>query len=186
MATPALDVDVDCGAALLSSMFPASLPEDVGDELNAVDPKLTISQAKAEQTKNQAEAERDVSGAAAKAGPFTVSSSGAATKDNPDRTQGSWDQTIGSGKETVGNLIGNESLKHEGRDQNLKGQGQEAQGQLSDFGTGVSSRVQGAVGGAAASLTGDRARQEEYADMHDEGKTRQRGAELDMNKTAGA
>lgn len=147
---------------------------------------LTTIQAKADEYKTKGAAESDLSHAAAKAGPFTVSSSGAPAKDNSDRTQGQWDQTVGSAKETVGNLLGNENLKQQGREQNLQGQGQEAKGQLSDYGKGISDRVQGAAGGAAAALTGDRAEQARYADMHDEGKTRQRGVELDLDKQAAA
>merc|ERR1711977_755160 len=132
-------------------------------------------QAKADQYKTKGEAESDLSHTAAKAGPFTISSSGAPAKDNSQRTQGQWDQTVGSA-----------DLKQQGREQNLQGQSQEAKGQLSDLGKGVSDRVQGAVGGAAAALTGDRAEQQRYADVHDEGKTRQRGVELDLDKQAAA
>lgn len=113
-----------------------------------------LPQAKADQTRSQASAEHTASEAAVKAGPFTLSSTGAATKDNPDRSHGAWDQTVGSGKETLGNLVGNENLKREGREQNLQGQGQEAKGQLADFGEGVTERVKGSVGGAVAGLTG--------------------------------
>ncbi|OCT47955.1 putative mismatched base pair and cruciform DNA recognition protein [Cladophialophora carrionii] len=142
--------------------------------------------AKADEYKDKAAAESDLSHTAAKAGPFAISSSGALAKDSPDRTQGSWDQTVGSAKETVGNLVGSEDLKQQGREQNLQGQGQEAKGQLSDLGKGVSDRAQGAVGGAVAALTGDRAEQAKYQDLHDEGKTRQRGVELDLDKQAAA
>jgi len=93
---------------------------------------------------------------------------------------------MGSAKETVGNLVGSEDWKQAGREQNLQGQQAEAKGQLSDYGKGISDRVQGAVGGAAASLTGDRTGQQKYADMHDEGKTRQRGVELDIDEKARA
>merc|ERR1712230_335991 len=67
--------------------------------------------AKADQYKTKGEAESDLSHTAAKAGPFTVSSSGAPAKDNSQRTQGQWDQTMGSAKETVGNLVGSADLK---------------------------------------------------------------------------
>ena len=93
---------------------------------------------------------------------------------------------MGSAKETVGNLIGSQDLKQQGREQNLQGQGQEAKGQLSDLGQGVSDRVQGAVGGAVSSLTGDHTEQARYNAMHDEGKTRQRGVEMDLDKQAAA
>merc|ERR1711939_340786 len=129
--------------------------------------------AKAEQTHNKAAAEANASEAAVKAGPFTLSSSGAVAKDSSERTQGQWDQTMGSLKETAGNLTGNESLKQQGREQNLQGQGH-------------SDRVQGTLGGAVAGLTNDRESQQKYADIHDEGKSRQRGVEADLDKMAAA
>jgi uncharacterized protein YjbJ (UPF0337 family) len=142
-------------------------------------------QAQADKYKTKGQAESDLSHSAAKAGPFTVSTSGA-SKDSSDRTQGQWDQTIGSAKEAAGNLFGNENLKQQGREQNLQGQGQEAKGQLSDLGQGISDRVQGSLGGAVAGLTGDREEQAKYANLHDDGKTRQRGVELDFDKQAAA
>ena len=141
-------------------------------------------QAHADQSKAKAEAERDASHAAVKAGPYTLSSSGVPVKDNADRTQGSWDQTIGSGKETLGHVIGSEDLKRQGREQNASGQAQEAKGQISDLGSGIGDRVTGAVGGAVSSLTGNTADQQRFADQHDAGKSRQRGAEMDINKQA--
>jgi len=142
-------------------------------------------QAKADQTKSKAQLENDASHATVKAGPFTLSSSGAVAQDNPDRTAGSYDQTMGSAKEAVGNLVGSEDLRRSGVDQNQSGKAQEAKGQLSDLGTGFTDRAQGAVGGAVAGLTGDRSKQQEMMDRHDEGKARQRGAESDMDKKAG-
>ena len=148
--------------------------------------QLTECQAQADKYKDKAAAESDLSHAAAKAGPYTISSTGAPAKDNTDRTDGSWNQTVGSGKEFIGSVVGSEDLKRQGREQNLQGQSQEAKGQLSDLGQGVSDRVTGAVGGAAAALTGDHVAQQKYADQHDEGKTRQRGVELDLDKQAAA
>jgi hypothetical protein len=78
--------------------------------------------------------------------------------------------------------VGAEGLKQEGIQQNYEGKGQEAQGQLNDFGKGVSDRVTGAVGGAFAGLTGDRAKEAEYQKQHDVGKTSQRSAEADIAK----
>ncbi|EKG13527.1 CsbD-like protein [Macrophomina phaseolina MS6] len=139
----------------------------------------------ADDKKAEAQAKDDLSHASAKAGPFTVSASGVA-KDDPNRTEGSWNQTIGSGKETLGNLIGNESLKKEGARQNQEGKGQEAQGQLSDLGQGISDRVGGTVGGAIAGLTGNEKAKAEYEKQHDQGKTAQRGVEADLQKQADA
>jgi len=148
---------------------------------------LTFSsgQSKADQSKSKAELEHDASHATAKAGPFTLSSSGAVAQDNPDRTAGSYDQTMGSTKEAIGNMVGSEDLRRSGVDQNASGKSQEAKGQLSDYGTGFADRASGAVGGAVAGLTGDRTKQQEMADKHDEGKTRQRGAEADIDKKSG-
>lgn len=79
-----------------------------------------------------------------------------------------------------------QNLKAAGRDQNLQGQQQEAQGQARDFVSGVGDRITGTLGSAAAGLTGDRAKQEEMNQRHDAGKTQERGAEHDIQKQADA
>lgn len=66
-----------------------------------------------------------------------MSSSGAVTADHQKRSEGSWNQTVGSGKEMLGNMVGAEGLKQEGIRQNQEGKGQEAEGQLSDLGHGT-------------------------------------------------
>ena len=86
----------------------------------------------------------------------------------------------------IGNAFGAEGLKQDGIRQNQEGKAQEAKGQLSDFGSGVSDRVQGTVGSAFSSLTGDKQGQAHYQQMHDAGKTTQRGAEYDIQKQAEA
>ncbi|KAL2887412.1 hypothetical protein HOO65_050533 [Ceratocystis lukuohia] len=48
-----------------------------------------------------------------------------------------------------------------------------------DAAYGASQRVEGAVGSAAAGLTGNRQEQERYNQMHEAGKTKQRAAEAD-------
>ncbi|GFP52651.1 hypothetical protein ACSS6W_003263 [Trichoderma asperelloides] len=146
----------------------------------------TGDQAKGEIRQDKAKAEYDASQATAKLPGGTISSTGAFAKDDPNRTEGSWNQTIGSAKETLGGLIGNESLKQAGRQQNLEGQQQEAKGQLHDYGHGMGDRVQGTVGGAVAGLTGDKEGQAHYEELHDKGKTQQRGAEHDIQKQAEA
>ncbi|RFU77574.1 mismatched base pair and cruciform dna recognition [Trichoderma arundinaceum] len=142
----------------------------------------TGDKAKGEVRKENAEAEYDASQATAKLPGGTISSTGAFAKDDPRRTEGSWDQTVGAAKETLGGLVGNESLKSAGRQQNLEGQQQEAKGQLHDYGHGIGDRVQGTVGGAVSGLTGDREGQAHYESLHDKGKTQQRGAEHDIQK----
>lgn len=123
-------------------------------------------QANAEQTKAKSEVQNASSHSAAKVGPFAIGSEGGVAQDSPDRTQGQYDQTVGSVKEAAGNLLGNESLRQSGRDQNAHGQAQQAKGQLSDLGQGIGDRVHGAVGGAAAALTGDRVEEQRYANQH--------------------
>lgn len=134
--------------------------------------------------KAQAEVESNLSHSVAKVGPFATSSTGAISKDDPARQEGSWNQTIGSAKSAVGGLVGAQGLKAEGDRQYAEGQGQEAQGQLSDLGGGAAERVRGAAGAAMAGLTGDRAAQAEYQARHDVGKTQQRSAEADIQKQA--
>ncbi|SPN99099.1 related to mismatched base pair and cruciform DNA recognition protein [Cephalotrichum gorgonifer] len=148
----------------------ASITGNTGDKANA------------EHTKSEAEAQKAASQSAAKLGPFSIGSEGGVAKDSSDRTQGQYDQTMGSLKEATGNLLGNDGLVRSGREQNASGQGQEAKGQLSDLGQGISDRVGGAVGGALDTLTGDREGQQKNMERHDEGKARQRGVELELNK----
>ncbi|KAK5661277.1 hypothetical protein OQA88_11171 [Cercophora sp. LCS_1] len=135
---------------------------------------------------DKADAEYEASHATVKLPGVAASSSGAVTKDDSDRVAGSWNQTVGAAKETVGGLVGSENLKQQGRQQNLEGQEQEARGQLNDLASGAADRVTGAVGGAVAGLTGDSAKQAEYQEQHDTGKTQQRGAEYDIRKQAEA
>jgi len=68
----------------------------------------TGDQAKGELREENARAEHDASHATAKVPGAAISGSGAAVRDHPDRTQGSWNQTAGSTKEAIGNLTGNE------------------------------------------------------------------------------
>lgn len=142
------------------------------------------NQGEAAQAKAQVQNEN--SHTTAKLGPFTADpNTGAAVKDNEKRSDGSWDQTIGSTKEAIGNMIGNENLRRTGAEQNAAGKEQEAKGQLQDWGEGIQGRAQGAIGSVGAAISGDRAEEEKFRDMHDEGKVRQRGAEADMAKKQG-
>ncbi|MCJ1483179.1 hypothetical protein MMC06_003346 [Schaereria dolodes] len=136
-----------------------------------------------ENTKDKAAAEKDLSHTVGKVGPFAVSGSGGGVaQDSPDRTEGSWNQTVGSAKESIGNFVGADGLKAEGIQQNREGKGQEAQGQLSDLGSGMTDRVKGAVGSGVAGLTGNKADQEKYQVQHDDGKTQFRSAQADIDR----
>ncbi|CAK1355648.1 hypothetical protein CB0940_00647 [Cercospora beticola] len=145
----------------------------------------TADKAQGEQKKDVADARHEASKAGATVAGHSVSASGV-TPNDPNRQQGSWNQTIGSGKEFVGGALGLEGLKKEGQQQNEEGKAQEAAGQLNDLGSGVANRVAGTVGGAVAGLTGDREEQARRADQHDEGKTLQRGVESELQKQADA
>ncbi|GES61239.1 putative mismatched base pair and cruciform DNA recognition protein [Aspergillus terreus] len=138
-----------------------------------------------ETTQSKADAEHEASHTASKLGPVTADPhTGATATDNSQRTNGTWDQTVGSAKESLGNLVGNEGLRRAGEEQNARGKGAEAEGQLRDFGEGVRDRVQGGVGKVAAAAAGDRGEEEKWTRVHDEGKVRERGAEVDMQKKA--
>lgn len=85
-------------------------------------------------------------------------------------------------KEGIGGLVGAEGLRQEGIRQNEEGKGQEAEGQVKDLGKGISDRVGGTLGGAVAGLTGNADQQRAAERQHDEGKARQRGVEVDLQK----
>ncbi|CAK7271649.1 hypothetical protein SEPCBS119000_004714 [Sporothrix epigloea] len=146
----------------------------------------TSKQATGDLKKDSAATEYDASHSTIKVPGFSASSSGAVTKDDSDRTSGSWNQTVGSTKEAVGGLLGSESLKAAGREQNQSGREQEARGQVNDFVTGASDRVKGVVGGGIANLAGNPQAEADYQQQHDIGKTQQRGAEFDIQKQAEA
>ncbi|KAJ5481237.1 hypothetical protein N7475_000049 [Penicillium sp. IBT 31633x] len=144
------------------------------------------TQLKGDVKQEEGKAKEEASHTTAKLGPIAADpNTGAIAKDDPKRDTGSWDQTVGSAKESVGNMIGNESLRRSGAEQNAAGKEQEAKGQLKDWGEGIQNRAQGTLGSIGAAVTGDRAKEEEYRDIHDEGKVRQRGAEVDMAKKGG-
>lgn len=102
-----------------------------------------LPQNEAAARKSTSEAENDASHTVGKIGPVAASSSGGVSVDDPDRSEGSWNQTVGSGKEALGGLLGAEGLKREGQQQNAEGKAQEAKGQLNDFGSGVQDRLHG-------------------------------------------
>jgi len=140
----------------------------------------------AQEKKQDARTEYEASQTTAKAGPVAASTSGGVAIDDNNRTTGSWNQTAGSAKEAIGGMLGNEQLKAAGQRQHREGEQQEAQGQVKDFGRGLNDRVTGTVGSALTGLTSDREGREHYDRMHDEGKTRQRGVEADMQKEVDA
>ena len=141
-------------------------------------------QTSGEATRTQAQHEKAGSDTIAKLGPIGISPAGGMSADDPKRSEGSWNQTIGSGKEMLGNAVGAEGLKREGIEQNRQGKGQEAEGQLSDLGSGVQDRVGGKVGAVVASVKGDREREEAERARHDGGKTLQRSAEGGIQRSA--
>lgn len=114
-------------------------------------------------------------------GPISADpNTGAAAVSHEDRSAGSWNQTLGAAKESVGNFVGNENLRQAGIQQNADGKAQEAKGQLSDLTQGGSDRAQGALGNIGAAITGDRESQAKYQNQHDVGKARQRGVEAEL------
>ncbi|KAN0083455.1 hypothetical protein V8E54_002543 [Elaphomyces granulatus] len=168
-----------------SSTFKSYLDQAVGTAQSAIGSITGNNENKeqGENTKKQGKNEHDASHTVTKVGPFTADpNTGAAVKADPGRSSGSWNQTVGAAKESIGNMIGNESLRQEGVRQNAEGKSQEAMGQVQDFGDGITKRVQGALGSVGAAITGDRESEAKWRDIHDEGKTRQRGAEADIQK----
>ncbi|KAK6507310.1 hypothetical protein TWF481_005752 [Arthrobotrys musiformis] len=130
-----------------------------------------------------AEEQNERSHAAAKLGPVTATAEGGAHIDHEDRQKGNWNQTIGSGKQFIGGLIGNEPLKAQGRRQYDEGVQQETSGQASDLVDGYADRIGGAIGGM---LSNDKEEQERFKRQHDGGKAAIRSVEKDLQKKANA
>ncbi|RPB24271.1 hypothetical protein L211DRAFT_837654 [Terfezia boudieri ATCC MYA-4762] len=125
--------------------------------------------------------ERTASQTGAKVGPLSFSNTGETTVDNQDRRQGAWDETVGSVKKAVGNLTGNAALKDAGARQEQEGQEQKAAGQIKDLTSGAADRVAGTIGSGMASLTKNTEAQADFQKQHDQGKTRVRGVEAELN-----
>ncbi|PGH23070.1 hypothetical protein AJ80_02844 [Polytolypa hystricis UAMH7299] len=113
---------------------------------------------------------------------------------SPPPPTGQYDQTLGSAKQSLGTAIGNDSLRRQGEAQLSRGQDQEAQRQVHDWGEGVGDRVKGKVGTAlsGAGFGGteeERLKQEreraEWKDLHDQGKERQMESERDIQRRWG-
>ncbi len=143
-------------------------------------------QRQAENYQESSDAKYENSQEFAKAGPVNVSGSGAATVDDPNRTQGQWDQTIGNAKSAVGGLVGSQDLQAQGQQQTQLGQGQEAEGQYNDYTSGVGNRVKGTLGAAGASVLGNEDSQQAYQNQRDVGKTQQRSVESDISSQVDA
>ncbi|KAI9040719.1 putative mismatched base pair and cruciform DNA recognition protein [Aspergillus affinis] len=143
------------------------------------------TKAEGEDAQAQAAKDHEASHTTAKLGPVTADpNTGATAVDDPQRNNGTWDQTIGSAKESLGNLTGYESLRREGVEQNSRGKAAEAEGQLKDWGEGMKDRATGGLGKVAAVAKGDREEERKWEEMHDQGKVQQRGAEADIQKRA--
>lgn len=89
---------------------------------------------------------------------------------------------MGSAKESLGNLVGNENLRQAGIEQNQQGKEEEARQQVKDWGHGIAERSQGAVGSVKHAVTGDRAKEDEYRAMHDAGEAKQKATEEEIQR----
>ncbi|KAK2731050.1 hypothetical protein FQN55_005160 [Onygenales sp. PD_40] len=109
-------------------------------------------------------------------------------------SNGTYDQTIGAAKQSLGSAIGNENLRRTGEEQNARGQDEQARMQAQQWGEGAADRVKGKVGEA---LSGPRfggsdeermkaeAERREYKQLHQEGKAQQKEAERDIDQRWG-
>jgi len=143
------------------------------------------------QSQSQGETRRDVgqdqvdaSRTSAKIGPVTATAEGGVHVDSQKRTDGSWNQTLGSGKQFIGGVIGSDSLKQQGREQYDRGVQEEAEGRAQDYVQGVSDRVKGTIGTMTADLVGNPDAKAEYQRQHDDGKAGQRSVEDDLQREA--
>ncbi|KAF8467347.1 hypothetical protein BDZ91DRAFT_723883 [Kalaharituber pfeilii] len=137
--------------------------------------------AQAERKKQAAAEEHTASHAGAKIGPVSFSNTGEATVDNQERREGQREETAGSVKKAIGNITGNTSLKNEGARQEEEGQSRKAAGQVKDLTSGTADRLAGAAGGGVAAMMGNPDAQSGFQKQHDQGKTKVRGVETDVN-----
>ena len=83
-------------------------------------------------------------------------------------------------------MLGAESLRQDGARQNQLGKQQQAEGQVRDMGQGVMDRAKGTLGGVVAEAVGDHSEADRRRVQREDGKARQRGVELELQKEAEA
>ncbi|KAJ7599791.1 hypothetical protein C8J56DRAFT_908902 [Mycena floridula] len=83
-----------------------------------------------------------------------------------NKAEGVTDQFVGSGKQMLGNAVGNTSLQNKGEAQNTSGHVQEETGKTQGYVAGIVDSVTGTIKNAAGALVGDNSQQIE-------GKTQQ-------------
>jgi uncharacterized protein YjbJ (UPF0337 family) len=109
------------------------------------------------------------------------------SEEGPQRKQGGqWNQTIGATKEAVGGFFGAEQMKQEGREQNIRGQQQEAQGQVKNMVGGVADRVQGSVGSTVAGAMGNKDAQHKFDEQLESGKAALSSEQQNLQREADA
>ena len=114
--------------------------------------------------------------------------------DKENLPSGTYNQTVGSAKQSVGAAIGNENLRRDGASQTARGEEEEARKQVHEWGNSVGDRVKGKVGEfvSGPGFGGDeeqRLKEEKermkYKDLHDQGKMRQKGVEAEIDQRWG-
>ncbi|KAJ7599916.1 hypothetical protein C8J56DRAFT_1072596 [Mycena floridula] len=78
-----------------------------------------------------------------------------------NKAEGVTDQFIGSGKQMLGNAVGNHSLENKGQAQNTSGHAREQTGKTQGYVAGVVDTVTGTLKNVAGAVVGDNSQQVE-------------------------
>lgn len=102
------------------------------------------------------------------------------TNDNSKQNNPTWNQTVGSSKEALGNLIGHENLRKSGEEQNEAGKEQKAEEQARTWGEAIGDRAKGTVGSVEAVVKGDVEKEKKYAELRKGGKEKEGEVEREI------
>ncbi|KAJ7589969.1 hypothetical protein C8J56DRAFT_936579 [Mycena floridula] len=86
-----------------------------------------------------------------------------------NKAEGVTDQFIGSGKQMLGNALGNSSLENKGQAQNTSGHAQEATGKTQGYVAGAVDTVTGIAKDVVGAVTGNTSQQVEGKAQHTSG-----------------
>ncbi|GAA5944569.1 hypothetical protein JCM3775_003296 [Rhodotorula graminis] len=91
----------------------------------------------------------------------------------PSKTTGNYDYAVGSIKETIGNVVGAESLAQAGSEQAAKGDAEYKLAQTQEYAEGTADRVGGKIDRIIGAATGDSSREAGGLAQETKGKAQQ-------------
>ncbi|KAH8917315.1 hypothetical protein BT69DRAFT_1248954 [Atractiella rhizophila] len=95
------------------------------------------------------------------------------SSNNPSKSNANWNSTVGSAKETFGNMTGASSWEQSGAEQRSRGDAEYKAAQAKGWTEGVGDRIGGKKDNVVGAVTGDKSQEMTGRAQHDKGKAEQ-------------